>query len=104
MAYRLRTDESLAKGLKRVVRKELRDAVDKLSEADAPDESVHEARKSIKKVRAVLQLVGDDIRAGHALSQLQSAGHLLAPLRDADAMMASAKKLCARNGHLLAAR
>ena len=98
MAYRLRSGESIAKGLKRVVRKELRAAVDQLSAEQAPEEAIHEARKSIKKVRAILQLIGKDIHAGHALDDLRHAGHLLAPLRDADALLGSAKTLCARDG------
>ena len=94
MAYRLREDESVAKGLRRVVRKELGSAIDQLASAYPSDHAIHEARKSIKKVRAVLQLVGDDIGARSAMKPLRRAGRLLAPLRDAEAVMASARALC----------
>jgi CHAD domain-containing protein len=104
MAYRLRTDESVAHGLKRVVMKELSAAVDTLSIPTASDEDIHEVRKSIKKVRAVLQLVENEIDVSDALDDLRTAGHLLAPLRDADALVGNAKALCARHGRPLSAK
>src|SRR5271154_3986471 len=69
MAYRLERGESVIKGLKRVVRDEMESASDCLSgkktkqagrktnHAGKPtnrDEAIHGARKSIKKIRAVL--------------------------------------------------
>jgi hypothetical protein len=50
VAYRLRVRESIGKGLKRVVRKELRSAIDALDDPNPSDDAIHEARKSIKKV------------------------------------------------------
>jgi CHAD domain len=96
VAFRLRKDEPVAKGLKRVVNKELRSAVEELRGAERSDIAIHEARKSIKKVRAVLQLVGDDIGGRGDMKRLRRTGRALAPLRDADAMLATARKLCAR--------
>jgi hypothetical protein len=90
VAFRFRKNESISKGLRRLLEKELRSAIDQLSSEPA-DESIHEARKSIKKVRAILQLVGERIAAGHAATRLRRAGHLLAPLRDVDAMIETAK-------------
>jgi hypothetical protein len=94
VAFRLRPDESVSRGLKRVVRRELRKAIDQLRGGHISDEVVHEARKSIKKLRAVVQLVGDEIHAGRAEKQLRRAARSLAPLRDADAIVASARALC----------
>ena len=96
MAFRLREDESVAKGLSRVVRKELRSAVERLT-GDRSDEAIHDARKSIKKVRAVLQLVGDELDASAALKDLRRASHLLSPLRDMDAMIETARSLRSRD-------
>ena len=104
MAYRLRTNESVAKGLRRVVRQELRAAIDQLARGQASDKAIHEARKSIKKVRAVLQLVGEDVDAGRAVKELRRAGRLLSPLRDANAVMSSARALCARERSALSAK
>ena len=92
MGFRLREDESVRKGLQRVVKKELRSASERLT-LDSSDVAIHEARKSIKKVRAVLQLLGDDLDAGNARKHLRRASHLLSPLRDADAMLETTKTL-----------
>lgn len=92
MGFRLREDESVAKGLHRVVKKELRSASERLT-LDSSDVAIHEARKSIKKVRAVLQLLGDDLDAGNARKYLRRASQLLSPLRDADAMLETTRSL-----------
>jgi CHAD domain len=96
MAFRLRTNESVARGLERIVRNELRAALDQLAGMDVSEDAIHEARKSVKKVRAVLQLVGSELGADGTLKQLRRAGQLLAPLRDADALVKTARELCAR--------
>ena len=96
VAFQLRKDETLAHGLERLVRRELRDAIDQLAGMDVSEAAVHEARKSIKKVRAILLLVGDEIDANGALKQLRQAGRVLAPLRDAEALVLTASELCGR--------
>jgi CHAD domain-containing protein len=59
MSFELRIEESLRKGLRRVVRKQLDAALEELTgAAKGPrDEVVHDVRKSLKKVRAVLRLL-----------------------------------------------
>lgn len=96
MSFRLREDESVGKGLNRVVRKQLRSAVERLT-SDASDEAIHDARKRIKKVRAVVQLAGNDLDANHARKQLRRASHVLSPLRDIDAMIETARRLGPRS-------
>ena len=95
MAFRLRDDEAVGKSLHRVVKKELRKAADCLTDATG-DNTIHAARRSLKKVRAVLQLVGDDLGANGAVKELRRASHLLAPLRDADALIETARNLRSR--------
>lgn len=58
MAYRLDRQESVIEGLKRVIGEEIKSAGGRLSGAKNADrdEAIHEARKSIKKVRALLRL------------------------------------------------
>ena len=94
MAYRLKKDEPVARGLERIVKEELRSATTHLNSDEHSDKAIHEARKSIKKVRAILALIGDEIGADHDVKRLKRAGRLLSPLRDADAMIASTKKFC----------
>jgi CHAD domain-containing protein len=95
VAFRLRDDESVGKGLHRVVKKELRKAATCLTDGTG-ENTIHAARKSLKKVRAVLQLVGDDLGANGAVKELRRASHLLAPLRDADALIETARNLRSR--------
>jgi CHAD domain-containing protein len=59
MAYRLERGESVISGLKRVVREEIESAEDYLSggRKTTRDKAIHDARKSLKKVRAILRLV-----------------------------------------------
>jgi CHAD domain-containing protein len=59
MAFELKPEESLRKGIRRIVRGQLEDALELLTGATKGprDEAVHEARKCFKKVRAVLRLL-----------------------------------------------
>jgi hypothetical protein len=96
MAYKLRKDEKVSDGLKRVVKDELTSALEQLARVRLSNVAIHEVRKSIKKTRAVIQLVGERIDAGRADKRLRRAGRLLSPLRDADAVVVSARALCGR--------
>jgi CHAD domain-containing protein len=87
--YRLKRDESAADGLRRVARGRAEKAVERLREADGGDQAVliHGARKDLKKLRAVLRLVGEDVgrktyRAENR--RYRDAGRLLSPSRDAE--------------------
>src|SRR6185369_13284268 len=55
----------------------------------AADEAIHQVRKRIKKVRAVLTLIeADDGRGvGGSRKKLRKIARALSPLRDADAML-----------------
>jgi CHAD domain-containing protein len=59
MSFELRADESLRKSLHRIVRKQLGDALKELTEPrpGPRDVVVHDARKALKRVRAVVRLV-----------------------------------------------
>ncbi|MBT8446888.1 MAG: CHAD domain-containing protein [Gammaproteobacteria bacterium] len=63
MAYRFKRKEHLARGMHRVAREEIRAAIGHLA-ADSGDVNVHvhEARKSVKKLRALLRLVRRPLR------------------------------------------
>ncbi len=63
MAYRLEHDESVASGLRRVIAEEIESAGEGLSggKKTARDAAIHDARKSIKKVRATLRLVREQM-------------------------------------------
>jgi CHAD domain-containing protein len=97
MAYRLKRDESDAEALKRIGRQELESAIDQLGTRTAKDrdEAIHEARKSIKKLRALLRLVrfelGDTYRKESSV--LRDVGRKLSELRDAGAVIEILGKL-----------
>jgi CHAD domain-containing protein len=104
MAFQLRTDESVTHGLRRLARKELQSARRELQTSRPPrDAPVHEARKSVKKVRAILQLIDDDQGGGlngdHR--SLRSVNRTLSDLRDADVLMETLAKLRAKHPHVM---
>lgn len=88
MAYRFKSGEPVPEAIKRIVGEEIEAAARHLSgQGDADrDEAIHEARKSIKKIRGVLRLMrgelGDIYRMenahfgdiGRELSQFRDAG------------------------------
>jgi DNA repair ATPase RecN len=98
VVYRLRKDESVSKGLRRVVTKQLRAAAKQLAVAEPSEDAIHDARKIIKKVRAVVQLLQHELGSRRDRKRLRHAGHLLSPLREADAALATADALCDRDG------
>jgi CHAD domain-containing protein len=105
MAFHIRPDESIADGLRRVARKELASARDGLNGSkDSPGEdTIHEARKSVKKVRAVADVVKND--KGHGLAgarkRLRSVNRVLSQSRDADVMNETLSKLLDRHPRLM---
>lgn len=64
MGYRLEHDESVLAGVQRVAREEMESAAAKLGgrERISRDKAIHEARKSMKKVRALLRLMKHELR------------------------------------------
>jgi CHAD domain-containing protein len=103
MAFRLRPDESVTHGLRRLARKELERARGELRKTNPPrDEAIHEARKSVKKVRAILQLIEDDEGNGVGGSgkRLHSVNRTLSGLRDADVMIETFARLRTRHPRL----
>ena len=96
MAFILKRNESVGKGLVRVARKTLVRAIDGVTDARAAD-GVHAARKSTKKVRAILALVGRSVRHTHSLEKrLRRIGRSLSPLRDARAVAETLRRVAPR--------
>jgi CHAD domain-containing protein len=95
MAFRLTHDRPMDDQMERIVRKELRSALENLS-ARAPDQdAIHEARKSVKKVRAVLRVVrqASGRRYDDENQRLRKAARALSALRDADATVETVRTL-----------
>ncbi len=88
MAYRLDARETLPQGIRRIVREQLDGAVDGLRAAtgDERDGAVHDARKRLKKSRAVLRLVRDEVGSKtyeRENQALRDVGRSLSASRDA---------------------
>ena len=99
MAFRLEAGETLAVGLGRATAEELRRAHGALvAEAD-PEAGVHEARKSLKKVRAILQLSRAPLGKRHFRAEdrrLRDMSRQLAQQRDASVRVETLDALIAR--------
>jgi CHAD domain-containing protein len=93
MAYSLKRDESVTHGLKRVVSDEMESAGTQLSgdQKTGRDKAIHEARKSIKKVRALVRLVSADLGDTCAREnvRLRDVARRLSEFRDAFAIIAT---------------
>ena len=62
MAFRLERGESVITGVQRVAREEMESAGAKLGGSISSDKAIHEARKSMKKIRALLRLMKEELR------------------------------------------
>jgi len=103
-AYRLLADEDAADGVRRVIVGRLDKAVERLREAgdgDAQAEAIHGARKDLKKARAALRLVRDDLGAKTFKREnraLRDAARTLSASRDAEVKLATLDALAAGDG------
>jgi CHAD domain-containing protein len=91
MPYRLRASESVPEGIKRIVVEELDSATEQLSRNDhkGRDEAIHEARKSVKKIRGALRLVEPELGPTFRKEnrRLRELGRKLSEFRDAAAII-----------------
>jgi CHAD domain-containing protein len=97
MAYRLEDGESVREGLRRIAGEELGGAAAGLLEATVRtrDEAVHEARKSVKKVRALLRLMRGELGRTFSIEnrRLRDVGRRLSVYRDATVMIETLDEL-----------
>lgn len=97
MAYRLQPGESVREGLRRIAREELVTAADRLRKATTRtrDDAIHEARKSVKKVRALLRLMRGELGRTFEIEnrRLRDLGRRLAVYRDATVMIETLDQL-----------
>ena len=88
MSYELRRDEPLARDLRRIFRKQIDGALAVANgKTDPNDTAVHAMRKHLKKARAVLQLVREDIGRDSFRRpdrRLRDVGRLMTEIRDAE--------------------
>ena len=89
MPYRLDSRESVEQGLRRCAREQLDSSIEELTRGvrDDPVESVHSARKALKKERSLLRLFRGALEPADRRREtdaLRHAGRLLSAARDAE--------------------
>jgi CHAD domain-containing protein len=100
-AFRLRSKESVPRGIRRIARGRIDRALEELAGRTDhdPAEAVHEARKDLKKLRAVLRLtrdgIGNDIYRPEN-RRYRDAGRHLSSARDAQVMVDTLDSICER--------
>lgn len=103
--YRLLEDEDAAAGMRRVILGRLEKATERLREAgdagDAHAEAIHGARKDLKKARAALRLIREELGEKTFKQEnraLRDAARLLSASRDAEVKLATLDALVAGEG------
>lgn len=98
MSYRFQIGESALEGVRRIAHEQLGRAIFSLGPASQGDEAIHEARKSLKRLRALVRLVrselGDEVYRRHN-ECMRDAARELAGLRDAAALPEALDELLA---------
>jgi CHAD domain-containing protein len=102
-AYRLKPKEPLPEGIARIARGRIDHAIDEFrgNSDSTPEEAVHEARKDLKKVRALLRMARGELGESTFAREnacFRDAGRELAAARDSDVMLDTLKALELPNG------
>jgi CHAD domain-containing protein len=97
MAYRLQRGEAVPEGLRRIAHEELSSAAGLLRNATvrSRDDAIHEARKSVKKVRAILRLMRGELGRTYTIEnrRLRDLARRLSVYRDATVMIETLDQL-----------
>jgi CHAD domain-containing protein len=97
MSYKLRSDETLGESLKRIFRRQIENAEAIVcGDRVCDDTPVHAVRKHLKKARAALRLVRNEIGRGLFRQQdhcLRDAGRLISDVRDAEVRLETVRDL-----------
>jgi CHAD domain-containing protein len=95
MTFRLKRKTSIGPQLAHIVARESRKAAEEVAAASPAEESVHEARKHVKKIRAVLHMLRSELGGDYdSLNNWnRSAAHRISAVRDADALIGTMKSL-----------
>src|SRR5437660_1397158 len=100
MAFQLKPDQPIRKNLQRLARKQLDEVLDQLADPRSRSDAVHEARKSFKRLRAVLRLARLQIAAHVYKAEnlaLRDASRPLTQARDAKVLVETLDELAAHH-------
>ena len=96
MAYRFKFREATSKGFRRIAREQIELALQELAAEPVSPQGVHNVRKALKRLKALLVTVApviDKKELRKRLAGLRDVGRLLSPQRDATVSLAAAQSL-----------
>lgn len=97
MSYQLRRSQSLDANLRRICRRQVENALEIVrGEREASDTPVHQTRKHLKKARAALQMVADEIGRARFKKQdhcFRDIARLISDVRDAEVRLQTVRQL-----------
>jgi CHAD domain-containing protein len=97
MSYELRADETLADGLRRIVARQIENAIGaSKAKQNGKSSPVHETRKHLKKARAALRLVRGEVKKSYWKREDSCLGHvgkLISDVRDAEVRLETVRQL-----------
>ena len=96
MSYELKPGEKLSHGIRRIAKKQITRIMELEARSGHPAEAVHEARKSLKKARAVVRLVRPIL--GRRIYRRENrdfrrVARMLSPRRVAEVLLKTVEKL-----------
>ena len=97
MSFELRADETLGDGIRRIVCRQIKDAIAaSKTRQNGKGSPVHETRKHLKKARAALRLIRGEIE-GEVWKRedrcLGKVGQLISEVRDAEVRLQTVRQL-----------
>jgi CHAD domain-containing protein len=97
MSFQLRRNQTLGANMRRICRKQVEGALEIVcGEREADDTPVHETRKHLKKARAALQMVADEIGRPRFKKQdhcFRDIARLISDVRDAEVRLQTVRQL-----------
>ena len=96
MPYRFKINEPVEKGFRRIAREQLDASLAELAGPQVGAKNVHECRKALKRLRALVRLASDAIgnaKAGRRTKALGEIAKLLSARRDQTVMLQTIGKL-----------
>src|SRR5436190_14771477 len=100
MAFRLKRDKSVSSEIRRIVLRQLEAATAELKSIGDPesDEAIHDARRRVKKIRAVIRLVQPALdKAYRAVDRdLRDVSRMLAPVADGQGVIQTLDEMARR--------